>query len=369
MPRLSHSAVAKYLDCGQAYKLQYIERYREKTTTSALLFGSAIDAAFNALLIDLQKGVLKDALTYKEAFDKAWTYGEINRKKVYLPDTAIMGYAATDFDHDILHEDDVKFLGAKAQELVPTDFTELGLEGVIKKCAEYKKQKAHGRAFKDSENRFLNLANWCSLRRKGHLMVEQYFIDILPKIKRVVDVQVKIETDNEQGDSAIGFIDAILEWEDGTIFPIDHKTSARDYEADSVRTSQQLAFYGEMTGYEKAAFIVFYKGVVKNRTKICSVCKYDGSGARHKTCSSEVSGKRCGGEWVEVLKPSIRTQVIIDKVTQMSRDNIMNTFDQVNTAVRAQIFPHNYNSCVKPYGRCAFFNICHEGKYDDVEKT
>jgi len=45
--RLSHSAINKYLFCGEAFRLHYREGYRPKTTSSALLFGKALDKAFD----------------------------------------------------------------------------------------------------------------------------------------------------------------------------------------------------------------------------------------------------------------------------------------------------------------------------------
>ena len=49
--KISHSAWSKYLVCPKLYDLHYNQKLRPKGTTSALLFGSAIDAALNVMLL------------------------------------------------------------------------------------------------------------------------------------------------------------------------------------------------------------------------------------------------------------------------------------------------------------------------------
>ena len=48
MKHYSNSALSKRIDCGQAFKYKYIDQQHEKTKPS-LIFGSAIDAAINAV--------------------------------------------------------------------------------------------------------------------------------------------------------------------------------------------------------------------------------------------------------------------------------------------------------------------------------
>ena len=48
MKHYSNSALSKRVDCGQAFKYKYIDQQHEKTKPS-LIFGSAIDAAINAV--------------------------------------------------------------------------------------------------------------------------------------------------------------------------------------------------------------------------------------------------------------------------------------------------------------------------------
>lgn len=369
VPRISHSAANKYVDCAQSYKLHYIDRYRERTTTSALAFGSAIDSGLNAMLSDKKADKLRPVDVYVKAFEDAWTTGDLNGKKTALQDSILIGYGASEWDEELLRPQDIDLINDASYKLLP-DMPEKGLRAV-EQCAVFKKQKAY-RKFTENENKLLNIAHWFVLRAKGELMVRQYYKDILPKIKRVLEVQKSIGSTNDDGDKIVGFIDAIVEWETGDIFPLDNKTSAQEYEEDSVRTSQQLALYCEFGGgdkpYEKGAFIVLRKNPLKTRVKICSLCGNDGSGARHKTCAAEVEGKRCNGAWTETLSMSIAIQVIIDKVPERMRDNVMDTFDQINKAIKAQIFPRNFNSCEKPWGRCPYFNLCHSGDDSGLDK-
>ena len=66
MIRLSHSAQGKYLHCPRMYFNHYIDKVRPLGSTSALLFGSAIDKACENYMIE------KNALKAKTLFKTTW---------------------------------------------------------------------------------------------------------------------------------------------------------------------------------------------------------------------------------------------------------------------------------------------------------
>jgi hypothetical protein len=361
--RLSYSQLRLYSECGQKYKYYYIDRIRETTKSGALFFGSAFDKAITAVLQDR-------SVNEKEVFDKVWQTSDINGKHIDIPTSLSVVYAASDFDSDLLMEEDTQFLCAKAVELVPALYSECNYELVdtYSACASHKKQRAFKR-WPENENRFLNLCNWLSLRRKGHLMLDAHRKHILPRYKSIIATQKKIELDNGKGDILIGYPDLIAEWDDGRTIVFDYKTSASEYEADAVLTSTQLTIYSHSLGISTAGYLVFRKQIIKNRIKICSVCGNNGSGARHKTCANEVGGKRCNGAWNETISPEVEIQILIDDIPARTEDIVLENIEACNKGIHEGVFVRNFNSCKNGYGNCPYLKKCFQGIDDGLEKV
>lgn len=354
--RLSYSQVRLYQECGKKYEYTYIQKYREKVKSGALFFGTSFDKAVEAVLED-------PSIDETEVFDKWWTNQDLNGKMTYLPESIAVVYSATDFDADLLTEDDIKFLTAKC--------TEMKLEGTVLEaytaCATAKKQKAF-RHFKETENKFLNLCNWVSLRRKGHLMLVANRKVVMPKIKKLLGTQIKVELKNDDGDTLLGYADMHCIWEDGREVVFDYKTSASDYPEDSVLTKPQLPIYCHAMDVAHGGYLVFKKQIRKNRIKVCESCGFNGSGGRHKTCSAEVEGKRCGGAWKETISPEADVQILIDKIPERTEEIVLENIAEVNKAIKGGIFVRNFNSCEPGYGSCAFKNLCFKNDDSDLEK-
>lgn len=363
MPRLSYSAIRLYSECGQKYKYNYVQRIRETTKSGALLFGTAFDKAVEAVLVNRD-------IDEKAVFDRAFEKQDINGRVVSLPESLVVVYANSDYDDDILTEEDRRFLLVKASQYIPRDLEEHGnnVGALVDQCKTYKKQKAF-RSFKESENKFLNLANWLSLRRKGHLMLDANREIVLPKITKVVTTQAAINLNNGTGDSLIGFADVVCHW-DGDTEPtvFDYKTSSIEYEEDSVLKSMQLTIYAHALQVRKAGYFVFRKGIKKNRTKSCSICGYEGSGSRAKTCTDESKGSRCGGEWNESIRPSVDVQIIRDIIPERTEDIVIQNIDEVNKGINAGVFVRNFDSCRKPWGDCPYMKLCYENSMEDLEE-
>jgi hypothetical protein len=360
--RLSYSQVRQYSECGKKYEYNYILRLREKVKSGALFFGTAFDQAIEAV-------VKNPSISEKDIFDKVFSNQELNGRNVYLPDSTLVVYAATDYDGDLLTDSDRQFLTAKAKELLPELFIECGedIEELYKKCATFKKQKGF-RHFRTEENQFLNLCCWFSLRRKGHLMLDAHRKEVLPKITKVVGTQVRVDLVNSEGDALLGYADLIAHWMDEdqpTV--IDYKTSASEYAEDSVLTSPQLAIYSHALNIPKASFIVFRKGILKNKVKICSKCGFDGSGSRAKTCTNDNAGKRCGAEWTETIKPQVDIQIIRDTIPKRTEQIVMENIDQANKGIKAGVFIRNFAACDN-FGGCPYRNKCFKNSDDGLEQ-
>jgi hypothetical protein len=201
--RLSHSSKETYLQCPLKWKLHYINKYRSRRTTSALVFGSCIDEALNDLLL---QGNYAQA---EMIFTDMW---------LTFKDADNIDFYPADFDSSILTLADIEII-----------------EGIA-----------------DDAKRKHALA-WHTLLVKGTVMLRAYHTDICPRIRKVHSVQTPVnligmlEDGTESADTISGFIDCIvdLELDDGTIGTVilDNKTTSMPYPKNSVLTKEQTALY------------------------------------------------------------------------------------------------------------------------------
>lgn len=356
--RISHSAVRLYSECGRRYQLHYQQKLRSPVISGALLFGSAIDQALNDLLVN--KDVNKAIRTFSASFENQ----AINGVKTYIPTASNVVYAKTDYDADFVEEkyqSEYALLATKKQEF---GFDSLTLQEKERYCG----------------------INYLSMLRKGEIMIDTYAHEVLPQIRQVLAIQKNIELKNDAGDEIIGYVDLIVEWKDGKRYILDNKTSTRDYDSDSASKSQQLLLYHYICKDEYKidggiGFIVLYKQIQKNRTKICSVCGFDGSGARHKTCNNKVESvklgngapiyRRCDGEWKETIDPKARIEVILNHSPEAAEDLVLSAFDSANEGIRKHVFTPNLQACgdFNSDYRCPYYLKCWTGKDDSLVKV
>lgn len=351
--KLSHSSLSKFQDCPKAYDYHYNHKLRGTTMSAALLFGTAVDKAVEAMV----KG--KD--NYIEVFDKLWEEQEINGKAIKLQTFPDIVYANNDFDI----------------ELLDTNLDPIYFNVDIINNVENMKKEIGFNNLQLGDKIFYNSINWFIAKKRGHLMLEAVKIEVIPKLKKVHSLQEKIDLSNESGDSVIGYTDMVADWEtEGNTVVFDFKTSTRDYAEDSVLSSPQLALYvnalKEKYNTRKAGFIVLSKVIHKNRKKICKECGNDGSGKRHKTCDAMVKdakGVRCNGEWEETIDPKAKVTVIIDEVPEQMEEMVIENAVTINHAIDAKVYVRNFSSCVKPYGKCVYFSLCHHKSMEGLVKN
>lgn len=373
MPRLSFSQINKYNQCPRSYKLHYIDKLREKSATAYLAFGTAMDESLNAILLDYQKNK-QVTCDYKTIFDENWQTIEINKKEHSLPTCTLVGYAKADFIIELLDESDKQFIIAKSHELGFED----ALRGVsfsqlkeLKDELEEEKSQRQYKPFYEQRHALLNLMNWRSMRRKGHLMLDAYIKNILPEIEEVIAIQKQIELKSECGSSIIGYVDAIVKLksrEDYTV--LDNKTASQPYAEDAVKTSQQLLLYTYALGYKHAGFAVMLKNIRMNRKKKCIECGYESNSA-HKLCNNILeTNKRCNGTWEEEVFPEATTQLIKDEVEEQTQFVVVDNVSEINEAITANVFPKNLSTCKNIYGNpCIYLNHCWKNKSDNLEKV
>jgi hypothetical protein len=317
---ISFSALSKYLMCPKMYDYHYNERLRPIGKSSSLLFGTLIDEALNKVLLGTAP---------------LFTPPEIE------PNTAFM---CGDFDGELLTEFQVRTLDEEAKAM--------GYEGddALGMVTRLTKRLIDGEELSEKQWQVATLGITFCWERKQHHIVEAYKSKVMPLIEKVHGVQVE---------AGSGFIDLVADVKGYGKVVLDNKTASRPYASDAVKTSVQLTNYADLIGCDKAGFIVIQKALKKNRVKVCSVCEHNGSGTRHKTCAKEVDGKRCGGHFNEWIQPEAVIDVIIDDVSERTKELTRAVFQDVEDGVKKEVFPMNLNQCRFVYGKpCPYINKC-----------
>lgn len=321
--RLSHSAVNKYNECSEKYRLHYIEKLRTKYCSSALFFGSACDRAFERFLLE-KKDVLSDEdkkLLEKDPidiFDEQFRIAENADGKLDIAKSEYAQYFNSDIDTSLLIQDDLLEAQNWASEL---GFEEIDVDTFV---GEVKAARRAKKPLSDDETKLYNYICWMSLRRKGHILVEAYGKDIMPHILKVHTIQEKVEL-FEGVHNYIGFIDFTAEFVDepNVIYICDNKTSSAPYSEDSVRESGQLASYCEFKESDKAAYVVVEKKLRKK-------------------------------------EPRYRTQIIKDTIPEETFEKVFDNVGDVLYNIENDRFEKKADSkeCFFFGRKCDYFNVC-----------
>ena len=355
MIKLSHSAVQRYLTCPMEYRLHYIDKIRPTGLFSPLFFGKAIDVACESYILE------RNAFKARELFKRTWREQEHNGKLIDLQTCTEINYRPADLDLELLFQSD--------NELIIKDT-------VFTNVSDCLKDLQSGRELTEEDKIRLNYIYWISVYRKGRYLIDSFIEWVDSNVEEVYSAQEKIELEDGDGDQVTGLADFVLKlvgYETPVV--VDLKTSARYYERNSVKDSDQLALYlfylrSKYEGMEKAGYIVLQKTIKKNREKICSVCGYDGSGKNHKTCPNEIDGKRCGGAYNYRIFPEAVRQYIVDDVPEEKIEEVLDTFNEVKAQIVAENFPKNESNCLRYNGKieCPYLKYCQNGCMDGLMK-
>lgn len=365
--RLSNSACNKFISCPKSYEYHYLRKIRPTIFRSSLLFGSALDKAIGTLLDP------KDEFrTPEEVFQDTWTSQELNGKTVQLSDCRNLVYAKSDYDKDLVDQSELDVIGVTKEE--------------AQNAIDRRDDIGYANLY-DEDQIIVNKVSWLSLRRKGLLMLKAFREKVLPKLTKIYSTQEFIELENEDGDTVVGYLDIVADVEGyDTPIVLDVKTSAMKYdEKDSVIFSTQLTLYVhavcEKYNTRKAGFIVLNKSIIKNKTKICSKCNYDGSGGRSKTCDKEElvwienkkgikieKSERCNGKWIETINPEVYVQFIVDEIPEATENIVMENIQNINQAIKTNNFTRNLSNCSNIYGSpCEYIKLCYYDNMDGLE--
>lgn len=180
--------------------MHYLMRVRPIQVGSPLVFGGCLDEAFNSLLLNKKNGEPIDVPGAKTTFDQTFSKQKINGIETNLWESGAVRFSKADFDESLLEPED--FISGKD-------------------------------------------LSWCSLRRKGHMMIDAYADQAIPKIQEVYLIQHEIALENELGDKFTGIVDLLCKWEDGKTYLTDNKSTSVKYDENSASESPQLASYFE----------------------------------------------------------------------------------------------------------------------------
>jgi hypothetical protein len=258
------------------------------------LFGSALDAAVEAMLLGQDY-----ELAYKEAMDLNRL--EINGKKPECP-ISMIRYSTSDADINLIGEEHKEFL-------------------------EYCKQQRKAKTpLNDEDQTMYNELSYLGLYKKGELALPVLKKWIDENVAETVSTQQKIEIENEEGDSFVGYLDFVVKLNDGRTMLIDLKTSSdanKYYPEGCVEESRQLAIYAQEVDLKEAAYLVVDKKIRKR-------------------------------EGIPRLK------YVEGSITDEQLDNVFDEIAEATVNIKEGTFEKNKDACWN-WGGCEFRNYCNKG--------
>lgn len=363
--KISNTQRSLYLQCGRKYFYRYKKKMRPRAKGSALFFGSAFDQASDILLHQ------RDLQSAKDRFAELWMAHEQNLS---------CKFSKTDLDVRLYEQSDLAKLEAAAGNLnhskAKGEFDNHGDVVILIKDIKKLKEQSFTRDLTDEEERFLHYATILSMLRKGYLMLESFYINILPKISRVISTQTKVDIQDGVGNEITGYIDLLCEMENfelpngrilaaGDLVVADVKTASVTYweKLDKIEESDQLDGYlcspqvQSIQATNLVSYMAISKQVSKNEKSFCKSCGHE-KVSSHKKCNAEIDGKRCNGEWKEDVTYFCESKIVIAERNLQEASQIYVDYDHIVRAIQAEIFPRNRENC-DAYGQiCEYKDIC-----------
>lgn len=326
--RISHSAKETYLQCPQKYYLHYIRKLRSPIAGSPLFAGSAFDDAVSVALLGLKKELTDEEkelvkLDPHTTLDNQFTTMQLNGESVYLPTYKYAKYFSTDYEPDLLEEEDMIMIRniADLKNMAISNLDEAKL--FVEECKTILKNV---KKLEEDDQIVYNCIVWCSLRRKLHFLLDKYIEDVLPLLSEVTAVQKKVSL--EDGDhSLIGYIDfkAYFKDEPDIEYTIDNKLASKPYPKDAVEVSPQLATYTEHEESNFGAFIVTEKKLRKKN-------------------------------------PRHRIQILRGQVQEETYEDTFDSYGEVINNIEDKNFEHNFeDQCFHFGSKCPYYDYCRDG--------
>jgi len=321
---LSHSQINTYTDCPKKWFLDKQKRLRPNYKGSALLFGSALDAAVEHILLKKEGTALSEFRSTMKKFD-------VNGVEKILPkDLLDVRFFAGDVDPALLDQELVDKICVENLEIEPLELHEF-----LEFCKQQRKAK---KPLVKQEQKLFNWLAYSTMMVKGERLLAKLGEWIAENIAEVHEVQKKIEIENENGDKFIGYLDFIVTMKDGRKVLIDLKTSSNPnayYPEESATESVQLGIYAQEEGITDVAYLV-------------------------------------GDKKIRKREPRVRLKFVEGKITEEHLDAVFEGIEEATIEIKEKLelgegaFEKNLDSCVN-YGGCEFFNYCKNGSMKGLE--
>lgn len=339
--QISHSSVDTYLTCSEKYRLHYLEKLRPKTSNSNLQWGGAIDEGINELLRTKLETSPEILPTPFKSFMETWNTFEINGVKHDAKFCTLMEYSTKDLDPLLFNEFDYEEIAKYYPTVKPEQF----VGEIVELRARFPWWTYD--EMEESSKKAYNFLCWLSLARKADMIFQAYKDEVLPRIKRVIAIQEKVELVNDDGDTVIGYIDFIAEMDDGKVYILDNKTTSNftHYSPDKetglskVKTNPQLSVYSFVKDLTHAGYVVILKEI-------------------------KADGRKKGS------LPKVKIKIILDEIDPDLQNKTLNLFHLTNQQIKSKVFikKDDPKQCMS-YGRkCPYFNLCWEGSEEGLVK-
>lgn len=362
--KLSNTQRSLYTQCPQKYKYRYIHKLRPRDKGNALFLGTAFDQASDVLLHK------RDLQAAKDRFAELWMAHEQNLS---------CKFGKADLDVRLYEPSDLAKLTASAANLNVSEakkrFDKDGDIITLIKDIKKMKDQSFMRDLTLEEEKFLHYANVLSMLRKGYLMLEAFYNNILPKITNVISTQTKVDIRDGAGNEITGYIDLLCEMRGyelpngrkltNELIVADVKTAGVTYwnKLDDLTSSDQLDTYlaspqvQSIQATNLVAYLAVSKQVSADETYHCQSCGNIKSSS-HRTCNADIDGKRCGGEWKGSVRYFCETKIVIGERNLQEAAQVYQDYDMILRGIQAQVFPRNRDSCYAFGGVCEYISVC-----------
>lgn len=312
--KISHTKVTLYNECSQKYFYKYVEYLYKDEVPTPLLFGIALDEALNYVLECKRDGIPISNEKVVEVFTHYMsTY---NGSNIKTSDKVM--YTGGDIDYYLLTDEQLEHFSSYDPEFKKVPFL------------AQTRQKEYSKWFKENFPIGYRELGWQSLYNKGLLMLDTYIHEILPKFKRVIDVQIHYIIPNGEGDELTVKMDFVAELHDGRVVVFDNKSTSKPYPNDSVQTSPQLATYLEFYDTTYAGYITLDKVIRKDKT--------------------------------------IRYQFIVDTIPNDFSKKVFDDLSKGLYNMKMGIYEKNDKACFSFGRKCDYWNLCKNGSYNGLLK-
>ena len=345
--RISYSSVNDFKECPT--KMYNKKKYSMIKQSSALAFGSAIEAGVEALLTG---NTIDEAI---DIFHEHWHTRPANKwegaRQIF--DSEDIFYYASDYDKNLLDVEAFDLFNEWYREInidPPKDYFKF--VGEIQTA--FKKEEE----VTDEDRRLYHRIMWYCVNTRGPYMIEAFARDIMPNIEELLSCQKDVLIKNKDGDKVTGFIDFIAKYKDikGPVV-WDLKSAGRFYESHNIDSSDQLRVYAVSEDIRTVGYWVLIKSL--KHKKFCTKCDHERAGAdfRKKNCTQN----GCKGKY-EVIRTEGLTQVLTKTLTQADVDDVMEDFSEILMAIKNGLKWKNANSCFNYGTKCEFYDNCWAGK-------